>query len=99
MEAARSYGAIDFSSFRQKALQERRAYIGDVLSSAAPSLSPQVKRRASVFAAALAVATGAFWATMLTSPPRTEASVKHPSVMELQQAAPLDLPLTAADAI
>ena len=99
MDAARSYGAIDFSSFRQKALQERRSYIGGVLSGAAPSLSPQVKRRVSVFATALVVATGAFWATILTSPPRTEASVKHLSVMELHQAAPLDLPSLTADAI
>ena len=75
-----------------------RSY-GAIDFSAAPSLSPRVKRRVGVFAAALVVATGAFWATMLTSPPKTEASLKHLSVMELHRAAPLDLPLTAADAI
>jgi hypothetical protein len=99
MDAARSYDAIDFSSFRQKAQQERLAYVGGVLSSTAPSLSPQAKRRVSLFAAAFVVATGAFWATMLTSPPQTEASAKPFSVLELQNAAALDLPAMTADAI
>jgi hypothetical protein len=99
MDAARSFDAIDFNSFRQKALDERRAYIGKVLSGAAPSLSPQIKRRFSVFAAALVVATGAFWATMLTSPPVTEAAAPGFSILELHQKAPLSLPMTEADAI
>ena len=32
-------------------------------------------RRLSFFAAAAVVATGAFWATMLTSPPKSEAAL------------------------
>lgn len=31
-------------------------------------------RKLPLFAAALIVATGAFWATMLTTPPKTEAA-------------------------
>ena len=38
------------------------------------SFSSQTKRRVSFFAAALVIATGAFWATMLTSPPKVEAA-------------------------
>jgi uncharacterized protein involved in exopolysaccharide biosynthesis len=33
-------------------------------------------RRIGLFAAAFALATGAFWVTMLTSPPKLEAAVQ-----------------------
>ena len=33
-------------------------------------------RKLGVFAAAFALATGAFWVTMLTSPPKLEAAVQ-----------------------
>jgi len=44
------------------------------MAQATRSLSPQTKRRVSFIAAALVVASGAFWATMLTSPPKVEAA-------------------------
>jgi hypothetical protein len=72
-----SAGSIDFDFYRQRAQQERNAYMGAVLSRATPSFSPQTKRKASLLAAALLVATGAFWATMLTSPPQVEASLRQ----------------------
>ena len=44
------------------------------MAQATSSFSSQTKRRVSFFAAALVIATGAFWATMLTSPPKVEAA-------------------------
>src|SRR5215204_6476745 len=44
------------------------------MAQATSSFSPQTKRRVSFIAAALVVASGAFWATMLTSPPKVEAA-------------------------
>lgn len=37
-------------------------------------------RKLSVFLVALIVATGAFWGTMLTVPPKTEAAQPLPSI-------------------
>ncbi len=50
------------------------AQMAQAMSQATSSFSPQTKRRVSFFAAALVVAGGAFWATMLTSPPKVEAA-------------------------
>ncbi len=61
---------IDYDFHRQRALRERHAFIRGAL----PSLSPNLKRRATVFVTASAVASGAFWATMLTNPPPTVAA-------------------------
>ena len=37
-------------------------------------------RKLPIFIVALIVATGAFWATMLTAPPQTEAAQPLPSI-------------------
>ena len=68
------------------------------MSNSLPTVSPRAKRRLGVFAAAFAVATGAFWGTMLTSPPVSEAANPSFFIHELHLKAPLDLPLTQADA-
>ena len=47
------------------------------MTQATSSFSSQTKRRMSFFAAALVIASGAFWATMLTSPPKVEAAVSQ----------------------
>ena len=51
------------------------AQMAQAMAQATSSFSSQTKRRVSFFAAALVIATGAFWATMLTSPPKVEAAV------------------------
>ena len=89
---------INYALFRQRALQEREAYLRDALSTSLPSISPKTKRRVGVIATAFAVATGAFWATMLTSPPTTEASNPTLSVFDLQTKVPLNLPGSVFDA-
>jgi hypothetical protein len=97
--AHRSDGLHNYELHRQRASLERGCYLRGSSSSSLPSVSPQTKRRVSLFVTALAVATGAFWATMLTSPPVTEAADPGFSILELHRNAPLSLPITEADAI
>ncbi len=62
---------------RQRAHRARNAYLRELAAAgvtALPTISPGVKRAAGAFAAALVVATLAFWTVMLVSPPQTEAS-------------------------
>ena len=91
-----SGGSIDFDRYRDLAARERNAFIRDH-APALPSLSPKAKRRLSTLAAALVVATGAFWATILTDPPRTEAGTAPATVSEMMRTVPLDLPSLTAD--
>ena len=77
----RSDGSIDMDFYRSKALQERNAYIGNLLPDVSlPSLTPVGRQRLKLFVAAFALATGAFWATMLTTPPQTEAAAPLASI-------------------
>ncbi len=78
----RSDGSINIDFYRTKALQERSAYIGSIFPHVPlPSFTPEGRQRVRLFIAAFVLATGAFWVTMLTDPPRTEASVQTtPSV-------------------
>ena len=76
-----SDGSINIDFYRTKALQERSAYIGSILPHVpAPSLSPEGRQRLKLFVAAFVVATGAFWVTMLTTPPQTEAAQPLPTI-------------------
>jgi hypothetical protein len=96
-------GSINHEHCRRQALRERDAYLretfGDGLDLGArlPALSPRGRRRVEIGGAALLVATGAFWAIMLTSPPTTRAADPPPAagaaswVLELNRTAPLDL--------
>jgi hypothetical protein len=52
----------------------------------------RAKRQVSLFAAAFALATGLFWATMITDPPKSEAAGPSFSISEFQSNAPLNLP-------
>ena len=98
-------GAVDGDFYRQRAQRERSAYIRALVSEAAPSLpelSPGAKRKLTLSAAALAMATAAFWAIMLVSPPQSSAAQTEASgvpVFEMMRHAPADLPALEADAI
>jgi len=51
-------------------------------------------RKLPLFIVAVMVATGAFWATMLTSPPKTVASINPSAGLTISAIAiPADLPL------
>lgn len=77
----RSDGSINIDFYRTRALQEANAYIGSILPHVpAPLLSPVGRQRLKLFLAAFVVATGAFWVTMLTTPPQTEAAQPLPSI-------------------
>ena len=100
-------GSINHEYCRLQALKERDAYLQDVLGEALgrgarlPALTPRGRRRAEIAGAALVVATGAFWAIMLTSPPTTQAADPPPApwVLELNRTAPLDLDQGGSDPI
>jgi hypothetical protein len=49
-------------------------------------------------AAAFALATAAFWATMATVPPETQAAGPESGIQALHTLAPLTLPMLSADA-
>jgi hypothetical protein len=67
-------GSINCEYYARRAREHRSAHIRHTLSVAQlASASPVTRRGFKLFAAALVVATGAFWATILTSPPTTEA--------------------------
>ncbi len=63
-------GGLDVDHYREKALAERSAMMREL----APAASATTKRRLLTFGLAVALATGAFWATMLTAPPITKAA-------------------------
>lgn len=89
-----SSGSIDFDRYREKALAARSAALREY----APPLSPATTRRLVQFELAFALATGAFWAVILTDPPRTEAGGPSGS-FEMMRVAPLDLPALVSDPI
>ena len=96
-------GSVDLDFHRQEAARARAAYLRGLVSDATqslPELSPGAKRKLSVFAAALVLATAAFWAIILTYPPQTSAAgITGVPVFEMMRTAPLDLPGLEADAI
>ena len=57
-----------FDRYRASALRLRQEYVGGLFAAASS------RGKLSMFAAAFALATAAFWVTMLTSPPVTEAT-------------------------
>ena len=91
-----------FHDFKQRAQKERAAYLRELASSATlpiPELSVQAKRKLTMFAAAVGLATGAFWAVILTTPPQTSAAQDaNVPVSEMMRNAPLDLSTLNADA-
>jgi hypothetical protein len=70
----RSDGSID-CEFYVRQSRERRAKYTSEAPTASETRARQPKRHIKVFGAALALATGAFLATMAISPPSTEAAV------------------------
>lgn len=96
----RSDGSINIDFYRGKALRERRAYLGTILPDVSlPNLTPEGRRRLKLFIAAFAVAAGAFWATILTTPPKTEAAQPGVSIniyeLTVGTNAPLSEPVDA----
>ncbi len=91
-------GSIDLDHHRDLAARARSAFLKD-LAHTMPGLSPKARRRLNTLAVAFVVATGAFWATMLTDPPRTEAGTAPATVLDVMRTAPLDLPSLVADPI
>jgi hypothetical protein len=86
-------GLIDYDVDIANARMLREAYIRELVSKAhasVPELSPGAKRSLGAFGAALALAVAAFWGTMLTSPPRTEAGILEPARAEVQALRPGD---------
>ena len=92
-------GSLNHEFYRDSALDARSEYLAAFVPEV-PKIAPATRRRLGVFAAAFALATGAFWTTMLTDPPTTEASggVGY-SIGEVLSKAPGDLPSHHADAI
>ena len=92
-----------FHDFKQRAHQERAAYLRELAGSVTlpiPELSAGAKRKLTMFVAAVGLATAAFWAVILTSPPQTSAAQEvNMPVFEMMRSAPLDLSRLDADAI
>jgi len=68
-------GSIDYEFHRRDARRHRDASMRDFLTyqQPKPRLRPVARQRIRMFAAAFALATAAFWTTMATMPPTTEA--------------------------
>lgn len=92
-------GSLNHEFYRDSALDARSEYLAALVHEL-PEMSPAVRGRLGLFAAAFMLATGAFWITMLTDPPTTEASggLRY-SIGEVLSKAPRDLPSHHADAI
>jgi hypothetical protein len=88
-------GLIDCEFYRSRSRQRHDAYVREFFSEPQlrPFMTPRTRRGLRLFSAAFAIATGAFWATMLTSPPVTQAGNPPLSIHSLQGAASLDLPM------
>ena len=89
-------GSIDFDLYRDQAARERSAFIRDH-APRVPGLSPKARRRLNTLVLAFGVASAAFWATILTDPPRTVAGTAPATLAEMMRTAPLDLPSLVAD--
>ena len=94
----RTDGSIDFEYHVERARRERAEYLRKEVG-ATMAVSPVVKRRAKMFAAAFVVATAAFWTAMLSSPPVTQAEAgPYPTIYDLHKTAAQNLPALQADA-
>jgi hypothetical protein len=92
-------GWLNHEFYRDSALNARSEYLAAFVPEV-PEISPAMRGRLGLFAAAFMLATGAFWTTMLTDPPTTEASgALAYSIGEVLSKAPRDLPSHHADAI
>jgi hypothetical protein len=87
-------GSIDCGFYRSRSQQRHDAYVREFFSEPQPRpfITPRTRRGLRLFAA-FTIATGAFWATMLTSPPVTQAGNPPFLVHDFQGAASLDLPM------
>ena len=90
---------IDYDRYRTRAQCLRREYTRELFTKGR-AVAASSTGRLGVFAAAFGLATAVFWATMLTSPPVTEATtVRGITSAEIERAAPKDAPIQDARAI
>jgi hypothetical protein len=94
-------GTIDCEYYAERARKRRAEYPVFQREAGGQSTVPvsKAKRRAKRFAAAFAVATGAFWATMATSPPVSEAANPGLNIQSLHHLTESNLPMSAADGL
>ena len=95
-------GTIDCEFYVQQSRARHAKHMDNDLSTAKIlTRSPRAKRYIQTFVAAGALATGMFWATMLSAPPVTQAdsSSSGVSIFELHKNAAGSLATLVADAI
>ena len=84
---------------RARALGLRQEYVGELFAKGR-GIASSSRGRLGMFAAAFALATAAFWATMLTSPPVTEATtISGITSAEIERSAPRNVPIREAGVI
>ena len=90
---------IHFDRYRASAHRLRQEYIGGLFAKGR-GIASSSRGRLGMFAAAFGLATAAFWATMLTSPPVTEATtISGITSAEIERSAPKDVPIQEASVI
>ena len=96
----RTDGTIDCEYYIEQARHRRSEYVSfqSEWQLYRPRLSDKAKRHVRGGAAAFALATAAFWATMATVPPKTQAAGPENGIEALHRLAPLNLPMGSADA-
>ena len=89
----RNQVVIHYDNYRAEALKLRREYVGTLM--AASSMG-----KLGMSAAAFGLAAAVFWATVLSSPPVTEATtVRGITSAEIERSAPKDAPVQDARVI
>ena len=90
---------IHFDRYRARALGLRQEYVGELFAKGRV-MTASSRGKLGMFAAAFALATAAFWATMLTSPPTTEATpISGIMSAEIERSAPKNVPIQDASVI
>lgn len=94
-------GTIDCEYYAERARKRRAEYpvFQREAGGQGPVPSSKTRRRVRRFAAAFAIATGAFWATMATSPPVSEAANPGLNIQSLHHLTASDLPISEADGL
>ena len=92
-------GTIDCEFYIQRSRKRREELLHNAAQPATRPFTSRAKRHVRMFVAALSVATGMFWAMMLSAPPVTQAeSSSSFSVLELHRNAAQNLPIFKPDA-
>ena len=90
---------IHFDRYRARALSLRQEYVGGLFAKGRV-MAASSRSKLGMFAVAFALATAVFWATMLTSPPVTEATtIRGIMSAEIERSAPKNVPIQDANVI